>query len=80
MWRFASPAHNFGPVPLLPPRLPSRWCLCISDESELERSYIEEEKREIPTSLKEKQVQMERLVYRIWTYVALLRYMSRPNY
>ena len=51
----------------------------ISDGSELEPSYIEEEKRDqTPTSLKEKQVQMEQLVYRIWTYVALLRY--RPIY
>lgn len=42
----------------------------ISDGSELEPSYIEEEKRETPTSLKEKQVQMEQLVYRIWTVLS----------
>lgn len=41
----------------------------ITDESELEPSYVEEEKRETPVTLKEKQARMEQLVYRIWTYV-----------
>lgn len=31
--------------------------------------YVEEEQRETPTSLKEKQVRMEQQVYRIWTCV-----------
>lgn len=39
------------------------------DGSELVPSYVEEEKREAPISLKEKQVRMEQLVYRIWTSV-----------
>ena len=30
---------------------------------------MEEEERETPVSLKEKQVRMEQQVYRIWTYV-----------
>ncbi|KAF8552406.1 RhoGAP-domain-containing protein [Imleria badia] len=42
----------------------------ISDGSELEPSYVEEEKRETPVSLKEKQVRMEQLVYRIWTVLS----------
>ncbi|KIJ65689.1 hypothetical protein HYDPIDRAFT_110835 [Hydnomerulius pinastri MD-312] len=42
----------------------------ISDGSELEPSYIEEENRETPTSLKEKQARMEQLVYRIWTVLS----------
>ena len=29
--------------------------------------YVEEERRETHTSLKEKQIKMEQLVYRIWT-------------
>jgi hypothetical protein len=31
-------------------------------------AHIEEESRETPTSLREKQVRMEQQVYRIWTY------------
>ncbi|KAL4073028.1 hypothetical protein V8B97DRAFT_1869469 [Scleroderma yunnanense] len=42
----------------------------ISDRSELEPSFIEEEKRETPASLKEKQARMEQLVYRIWTVLS----------
>ncbi|KAG6336047.1 hypothetical protein ID866_3046 [Astraeus odoratus] len=42
----------------------------ITDGSELEPSYIEEEKRETPPSLKEKQARMEQLVYRIWTVLS----------
>lgn len=34
-----------------------------------EPGYVEEEQRETPASLKEKQVRMEQQVYRIWTYV-----------
>ena len=43
-----------------------RSSVLIGDGSEL-GPYVEEEKRETPTSLKEKQVRMEQLVYRIWT-------------
>jgi hypothetical protein len=39
----------------------------ISDGSEFLPSHTEEEKRETPISLKEKQARMEQLVYRIWT-------------
>ncbi|KAF8449038.1 hypothetical protein L210DRAFT_1054725 [Boletus edulis BED1] len=42
----------------------------ISDGSELEPSYVDEEKRETPVSLKEKQARMEQLVYRIWTVLS----------
>ncbi|KAF8845141.1 hypothetical protein BDN67DRAFT_977653 [Paxillus ammoniavirescens] len=42
----------------------------ISDGSELEPSYVEEERREAPASLKDKQVRMEQLVYRIWTVLS----------
>ncbi|KAH7890757.1 hypothetical protein F5I97DRAFT_1838394 [Phlebopus sp. FC_14] len=42
----------------------------ISDGSELEPSYVEEEKLETSTSLKEKQARMEQLVYRIWTVLS----------
>ncbi|KAI9464198.1 hypothetical protein HD554DRAFT_2222214 [Boletus coccyginus] len=42
----------------------------IGDGSELQPSYVEEEKRETPFSLKEKQVRMEQLVYRIWTVLS----------
>ncbi|KAF8552183.1 hypothetical protein OG21DRAFT_1523925, partial [Imleria badia] len=42
----------------------------ISDGSELEPSYVEEEKRETPISLSVKQVRMEQLVYRIWTILS----------
>lgn len=42
----------------------------ISDGSELEPSYVEEEKRETPTTLKDKQSRMEQLVYRIWTVLS----------
>lgn len=41
--------------------------MLINDGSELEPSYVEEEKRETPNSLKDKQARMEQLVYRIWT-------------
>ena len=34
-----------------------------------EPAYVEEEHRETPVSLKDKQVRMEQQVYRIWTYV-----------
>lgn len=34
-----------------------------------EPAYMEEEQRETPSSLKEKQVRMEQQVYRIWTCV-----------
>lgn len=47
-----------------------RSSVLIGDGSELEPSYVEEEKRETPTSLKEKQVRMEQLVYRIWTVLS----------
>ncbi|KAG1746642.1 uncharacterized protein EDB91DRAFT_1236079 [Suillus paluster] len=47
-----------------------RSSVLISDGSELEPSYIEEEKRETPTSLKDKQIKMEQLVYRIWTVLS----------
>lgn len=46
----------------------SRRPASIEGEPE-EPEYVEEERRETPTSLKEKQVRMEQLVYRIWTYV-----------
>ena len=39
----------------------------IGDGSESQTPNIEEEKRETPTSLKEKQARMEQLVDRIWT-------------
>ncbi|KAF9221327.1 RhoGAP-domain-containing protein [Gyrodon lividus] len=48
----------------------SRRSSSISDGSELEPSFVEEESRETPTSLKEKQVRMEQLVYRIWTVLS----------
>ncbi|KAG6866566.1 hypothetical protein C0991_002051 [Blastosporella zonata] len=35
-----------------------------------EPAYVEEEKRETPASLKEKQVRMEQQVYRIWTVLS----------
>lgn len=34
-------------------------------------AYVEEERTETPTSLKDKQTRMEQQVYRIWTYVQL---------
>jgi hypothetical protein len=37
-----------------------------------EPAYVEEEQRETPASLKEKQVRMEQQVYRIWTWVLRL--------
>lgn len=42
----------------------------ICDGSKLEPSYLEEEERESPTSLKDKQSRMEQLVYRIWTVLS----------
>lgn len=47
-----------------------RSSVLINDGSELEPSYVEEEKRETPTTLKDKQVRMEQLVYRIWTVLS----------
>jgi hypothetical protein len=35
--------------------------------AETEAPYAEEESRETPSSLKEKQIRMEQEVYRIWT-------------
>ncbi|KAK0218102.1 LIM domain-containing protein [Armillaria fumosa] len=35
-----------------------------------EEAYIEEEQRETPTSLKDKQIRMEQQVYRIWTVLS----------
>ncbi|KAG6891203.1 hypothetical protein C0995_008455 [Termitomyces sp. Mi166 len=37
------------------------------DDAPQEPAYVEEEKRESPASLKEKQLRMEQQVYRIWT-------------
>ncbi|KAJ3809037.1 hypothetical protein F5876DRAFT_78137 [Lentinula aff. lateritia] len=43
----------------------------MSIEGELEEpEYVEEERRETPASLKEKQVRMEQQVYRIWTVLS----------
>ena len=42
----------------------------ISVDGEAEQpTYVPEEQRETPASLREKQVRMEQQVYRIWTYV-----------
>lgn len=46
----------------------SRRPTSIEGEPE-EPDYIEEERKETPASLKEKQVRMEQQVYRIWTCV-----------
>ncbi|KAF8074987.1 LIM domain-containing protein [Lyophyllum atratum] len=50
-----------------------------------EPAYVEEEQRETPASLKEKQVRMEQQVYRIWTVLAacisdMLRQVSNGQY
>ncbi|KAF9072305.1 hypothetical protein BDP27DRAFT_1391414 [Rhodocollybia butyracea] len=47
----------------------SRRPASIEGEPE-EPEYVEEERRETPASLKEKQVRMEQLVYRIWTVLS----------
>jgi hypothetical protein len=39
-----------------------------------EPEHVEEEHRETPVSLKDKQIRMEQQVYRIWTYVHHLGY------
>lgn len=36
---------------------------------ETDSTYVEEEQRESPASLKDKQIRMEQQVYRIWTCV-----------
>jgi hypothetical protein len=46
-----------------------------ADGEQQEPAYLEEERRETPASLREKQVRMEQQVYRIWTYVGS-RYSS----
>lgn len=38
-----------------------------TENATVEPPYIEEEKKETPTSLKDKQIRMEQQVYRIWT-------------
>ncbi|KAG6886221.1 hypothetical protein C0993_010783 [Termitomyces sp. T159_Od127] len=40
------------------------------DDAPQEPAYVEEEKRESPASLKEKQLRMEQQVYRIWTVLS----------
>ncbi|GJE90959.1 RhoGAP-domain-containing protein [Phanerochaete sordida] len=40
------------------------------DQPPPEQPWIEEEKRETPTSLKDKQIRMEQQVYRIWTVLS----------
>ncbi|KIK60363.1 hypothetical protein GYMLUDRAFT_167687 [Collybiopsis luxurians FD-317 M1] len=47
----------------------SRRPTSIEGEPE-EPAYLEEERRETPASLKEKQIRMEQLVYRIWTVLS----------
>ncbi|KAF5388648.1 hypothetical protein D9757_004814 [Collybiopsis confluens] len=47
----------------------SRRPTSIEGEPE-EPGYLEEERRETPASLKEKQIRMEQLVYRIWTVLS----------
>lgn len=46
------------------------------DDALQEPAYVEEEKRESPASLKEKQLRMEQQVYRIWTYVSSHRVVN----
>ncbi|KAL0953576.1 hypothetical protein HGRIS_004792 [Hohenbuehelia grisea] len=42
----------------------------VEDNPSAEPPYVEEESRETPASLKERQIKMEQLVYRIWTVLS----------
>lgn len=45
-----------------------------------EPAYVEEEQRESPVSLKDKQVRMEQQVYRIWTYVTFSAFVRSTTH
>ncbi|EIW79260.1 RhoGAP-domain-containing protein [Coniophora puteana RWD-64-598 SS2] len=47
-----------------------RQSTVLPDGAEVEPPYVEDEKRETAVTLKDKQVRMEQLVYRIWTVLS----------